>query len=88
MMYIYRASWIAVLLVLSTAVLFACASTHVPSLTSDQASLEQEEDEQEMWAISERLEHYLERKEVIYKDPKLTSYLKAVMGSVLKLDII
>ena len=71
------------LLVLSTAVLFACASTHVTSLNSGQASLEQEEDEQEIWAISERLEHYLERKEVIYKDTKLTLYLETVMTKLL-----
>ena len=64
--------------------LAACATTDLEPLSGyEPDTLRLEEEENELWAASERFERHLERKDALYRDEALQDYLNGVAARLL-----
>lgn len=69
---------------MGTAWLAGCATTDVAPLSGyEPDSLLLEEEENELWAASERFERHLERKDALYRDEALQDYLDGIAARLL-----
>ena len=81
---VFGARWGYLIVFMGTAWLAGCATTDVAPLSGyEPDTLLLEEEENELWAASERLERHLERKDALYRDQALLKYLNSIVARLL-----
>ena len=80
----FGARWACLFVLMGLAWLAACATTDLEPLSSyEPDTLQLDEEENELWAASERFERHLERRHALYADEALQAYLNGIAERLL-----